>query len=605
MSNIGDEILREKEASFEANQTKRLLYDELERIFHGQLNDNISADTQSQVFDPILSTLLIERAYRVMAQLATGKVKGIDKNDLGDAKLKNLILEKYVIPNANAQFGLLTKFRMVDMYSGVYGSFDVLVDQDIKPNGYIGPDMWLLPKRDVFDQVGAVSLEDAGQVIVRTWQPIPFFEKLRGKPGYKNIDKIITKLKSKSGSKQDRDSNNTSKREEDQYPNSQPLKKKGFFEVLTRFERDRWVDICVDADNEVFRDQKNPHDDDELPVIRKYAMPLLDDPQGMGDIERGMGMQMAVNSNWNLMFDGIKMSTQPPVIINKDNVASPSSFKPIPGAQWLGRGNVDNVARPINLNPQGIATFNNTHQVANAAILKLFGTTDTAVTAQTDPGLGKTPQALEMQQQRMNTRDSADRFYMEQFVTKVMRKMVNLISKKQQGAISFRMFPDEVEQLAREYPEIKNQYDETTGKLTVKNSSKSSLYDYEIVTGSTYAIDQESQQKNLQMFLQMYLQAQGPQGNSLDTLLRSQGYNFKFGELFKRVIANSGIQDWDNILEEMTSQELGDHFMNNDHQQFLSGLSNQNLNQIPPQPSEQMAAQGAPLGVGGQAQIGG
>lgn len=592
MSDISDIIKQRKGASYNwLSANKYALYDKVEELAHGILNDGISSNAKSHVSDPKLETLNIERAYRVMGQMGIGKVKGMSGNDQGDAKLKNLLLEKYILPNANAQFDFLTKLRLVDMYSNQYGSFDVLVDQDVKKSGYIGPDMWLLPVRDVFEQAGCV-FEDADHVIVRTWKSLSYFEGLTKQQGFKNISTIIAKLKELSGSKQSRESNAKSKREEDQYPNSDPAKKAGFFECLTQFEGDRWVDICVDADMD-FRDIKNPHDNGEIPVVRKYSMPLLDDPRGRGDFERGASMQMAMNGNWNLYFDGIKLSNEPPVIINKDNVASISSFQRIPGAMWLGRGaSVDNIARPIQLSPQGITTFNNTHQVANASLLSLFGTSDTAVSAQTDPGFGKTPQALQMQAARENTRDNADRFYMEQFITKVMKKMVNLLNKKQNSAISFRMFPDEIEQIARDYPEIKDQYDEKTGKLTVKKGRNSTLYDYEIVSGSTYAVDQKQQQQNLSMLLDLWMKSQTPQGNMLEQQLKAQGFNLKFGELMKRIISSSGIQDWDKILEEMTVQEQGENSMQQAQQQFQQVLQQMqgqpDMNAVPPMPNGQV-----------------
>lgn len=596
MSKLSSEIIAEKEASFENNAIKRQVWDQVESLFHNVIYDAESLEADSKVFDPKLATLTIERAYRVMSQLPTGKIKGISTNDLGDAKLKNLLLDKYVVPNANAQFDFLTKLRLVDMYSNVYGSFFVLVDQDVKPNGYVGPDMWLLNMRDVFLPVGAISLRDADYVIIRTWQPLSFFENLSKQPGFKNISKIVTKLKGLSGSKQNRDAENMSKREENQYPKADPAKNKGFFEVLTRFEKDRWVDICVDADEE-FRDQKNPHDNGELPVIQKYSLPLIDDAMGFGDFERGASLQNAINANWNLYLDALKMSIFPPVLVNKDMVASPSSIQNIPSAQWLVRGNsIDNAIRPVNLSPQGISTFNNTYQVGNAALQGLFGSSDTSISKEVDSTLGKTPQALQMQAQRENTRDNADRFYMEQFVSEVMKKMCNLMSKKQTGAIQFRMFPEEIEQIAREYPEIKESYDENTGKLTVKKGKKSTLYDYEVVSGSTYAMDQKSQQENLQQLMDMYLKAQSPTGNQLKQILAEEGYNFKFGELFKKLISNSGIQDWDKILEEMTEQEKGDNILNSDMAQFQQVLAKAQaqggqMNGVPPMPDQQMQPQ--------------
>jgi hypothetical protein len=584
MSDIQSEIIADKTAAFDSLATKRVLWDEAERLFHNKLTDSQSAKTKSQVFDPKLSTLILERSYRVMAQLQTGKVRGISKNDIGDAMLKNLILEKYIMPNANAQFDFLTKLRMVDMYSNIYGNMFTLIDWDVRKNGYMGPDMWLLNIRDVFPQVGAVSLDDSDFVIVRTWKSLSYFEGLKEKDGFQNIGNIVDKLKDIKSGREKRTADDTSKREEDQYRDQSPSSK-GYFEVLTRFERDRWVDVAVDA-GEVFRDQANPHDDEDLPVKCKYSIPLLDDFMGMGDMERGKSMQMTVNSVWNLYLDAVKMSIFPPVLLNKDNIASMSSIKMDPAAKWLGRNNIQNMAMPLQLNPQGIGTFNNVFQVATSSLLNTFGTTDTTTTAATDPGFGKTPQAIAQQTQRENTRDNADRFYMEQFITTVMKKFVNLTCKKQTGAITLRLFKDEIETLARSYPEIKDSYDEQTGKLTIKKGENSTLYDYEIVTGSTFAADQKQQQENMSMLLTMFQQAQTPQGNTLVEQLKQEGYNFKFGELFKRIVSNSGIQDWDKILEEMTDQEKGDATIGQDQQQFQAAIQQMmgNVSQTPAQP---------------------
>lgn len=587
MNELVSQIKTRYQASHDALKEKRVLFDNVEQLFHGILNDSISSTTKSQVFDPRLSTLIIERSYRVMANLPLGKVKGISTNDMADVQIKNLLLDKYVVPNANAQFDFLTKLRLVDMYSNIYGSFYAMVDWDIKKNGYIGPDMWLLNIRDVFLPVGAVSLEDSDYVIVRTWKPLSFFEGLRGKDGYKNIPAIITKLKAKSGSKQNRTSEDESKRGEVSYPQNQPTRGDGYFEVLSQFEGDRWVDICVDADME-FRDTKNPHENGELPVVQKYSLPLLDDSMGLGDAERGASLQMLVNSNWNLYLDGLKLSMYPPVIINKDNVAAMSSFQYAPAAKWLGRGQVDNVARTLQLNPQGMSTFNSTYQVANASLLNLFGTSDTAVSENIDTTMGKTPQALKMQQARENTRDVADRFYMERFINQVMRKMVNLLEKKQPEALTIRMFKDEMETISRTNPDIMEKYDEDSGKLTVGKGKGSNLYDYEIVSGSTFAMDAKTQQDNLSSLIDLYLKSQTPQGNTLVADLAKEGYDLKFGELFKRTVAASGIQDWDEILVEKTEEEKADATLEGDAQVFQNMImqlqQGGNMNAVPPQP---------------------
>jgi hypothetical protein len=447
------------------------------------------------VFDHKLSTQVLEREARVMAQLATGKVKAISKNDEGASRLMTLMLDKYIIPNANSQFDFLTKLRMVDRYSNIYGNYFAMVDWDVRENGYAGPDLFLIDIRDIFPQVGAVSLEDSEFVIVRSYKPLSYFKSIGKDKDFKNVAQIIAKLEQTGGDKVERDSNSKGSRYEDNYPEEKESPGKGYYEVLSMYEKDRWVDFVTKADM-VLRDIDNPHENGELPVVNKFSIPMIDDFMGIGDFERGKTMQYSINSLWNLYFDAIKISIFPPTLINKDGIADASSIKWASAAKWLVKGDISNAAQVLNLTPQGISTFNNSYNMANAALMNMFGTTDTAVSKDTDQAFGKTPQALQMQAQRENSRDNVDRYYMEEFITKVFKKFVNLMSIKQTGSIAIRMFDEEIEEISKQYPEINEMYDGKSGKLNIKKSSTGSLvYDYEIVHGSTYALDQQAQQE--------------------------------------------------------------------------------------------------------------
>jgi hypothetical protein len=588
---LKQEILTRQQAAETYLKDKWQTYDTLENLFNGTLQDKGSEKTKSQVFDHKLSTLLLEREYRVMAQLPTGKVNAISKNDMGTSKLMNLILDKYIIPNANSQWDFLTKLRMVDRYSGLYGNFFALVDWEVGgKGGYTGPDMWLLNIRDVLPQVGAMSLEDSDYVLVRTWRPLSFFESLKKQNGFKNIDKIITALKQKSGSKENRPDTEKSQREQSAYPSGTPATKSGFYEVITQYEKDRWVDYCVDAGME-FRDQVNPHENDELPIVCKYSIPMLDDFMGMGDFERGASMQNVVNSVWNLYLDAVKMSIYPPTLINKDNIAAMSSLKWGPAAKWLVRGQISNAVMPINLSPQGIATFQNTYGTATASILNMFSTTDTAQTKDQEAGYGKTPQALSMQAQRENSRDISDRFFMEQFTKKVCKKMINLVAKKQSSSVAIRMFKDEIDELSADYPEVQEMYDEKSGKLSIdKGKVGSTIYDYEIVSGSSYAADKAKVSENIASLLTLYIKSQTPNGNTLTMELEKDGYKLHFGELFKQGVAEMGIKDQSKILEELKPEQVAENTLNQDAQKFQQAMQmmqgSQGTGGIPAQPQQ-------------------
>jgi hypothetical protein len=582
---IKTEILDFHRSATDYLAPKRVLWDEYDNLISGILADRVSNTTKSNIKDPQLWTMQIESSNRTMAQLPVGKVRGISKNDGGTDKLMNLILDKYILPNANAQFDFLIKSRLVNLYSKVYGNFFTFIDWDVKKNGYIGPDMWMLNIRDVFPQVGAMSVEDSDKILVRTWRSLDFFERLKKQDGFKNVNKIITDLSTKGGDKDSRDSDSMTPREGSQFSSATAAKKAGYFQVFSYYERDRWVDFVPsvnEQDGNTLRDIKNPHENGELPVVCKYSQPLIDDFMGQGRFELGKSMQYAKNSLWNLYFDSIKMSIFPPVLINKTNIASMSTVKMGPATKWIGRNDVNNMAKFLEVSPAGTNTFNNAYQILSANLMGQNGTTQTNTTASTDPGFGKTPQALQMQQARESTGDNADRFYQEQFLKQVIDRMVNLIAKKQSGEIRIRLFEDEIKELKMAHPEMEESYDEKTGKLAIpKGKFKSMKFDYEIVTGSTYKADEAKQQENLQSLLTLVLQGlqinpqTGEVTSPLIAKLKEENKQIKIGELVTRITANSGIQDWDKIIVDLNNNggDQLEQMLQGQMGQFSQGLT--------------------------------
>ncbi len=168
---------------------------EKESILLGRTLDEGTPTTKSRVFDPRLSTYIFERASRVMAQNPTGSVQVFSKKDTGKNLILNALLKNFVIPNANSQFDLLTKTRLWDVYSNVYGSFGVLVDWVVKDD-YVGPDFMLIPIRNLVFQPGVQSFNDSDYVFVVSYVSKNWLE-TRDKKTWKNIDKLLDSVKSK------------------------------------------------------------------------------------------------------------------------------------------------------------------------------------------------------------------------------------------------------------------------------------------------------------------------------------------------------------------------------------------------------------------------
>ncbi len=87
-------LLEEVQDHFDSSdtylETIREGWDDLEAMLVAKLTDSLSPTTNNTVFDPILSSIVYERAARVMAQNPKGKAYAQSKDDVGKNILMNL-----------------------------------------------------------------------------------------------------------------------------------------------------------------------------------------------------------------------------------------------------------------------------------------------------------------------------------------------------------------------------------------------------------------------------------------------------------------------------------------------------------------------------------
>jgi hypothetical protein len=546
-------------------------FTEKEAMYIGKNLDSITGEeTNASVYDPRLATMTIERCGRVMAQNPSGKSLAMSGDDKGKNMLMNLLQDKWVLPNANSQFTFLIKNRLWDLYSLIYGSMFALVDR-VDTDTYFGPDMWLLPIRHCRPQPGRFSIKDSDYFGVSTWVTKEWLL-ARNKDTWKNIDKVLTKLK-EGGSQPpgDKDSNERSFIETDRQPSVSKTKDFKLIEIYTEYRNDRWLTVAPQYKDEqlVLRDIENPHGDDKIPVAAKYCFPMLDSIYGLGEFERGKTLQYALNSLWNLYLDGVKMSIFPPIQMVADDVV-PSSILMEPAAKWL-------LTKPgakietFNASPQGINTFQNTYQFLLGAIQNLGGSSDTTVQQSTDQQMGKTPQALKMQAARESTRDAWDRFMMEESLQEVMSRFVNLTANGLDKNVELRLFSKEIKEIQAIYPDVTEYLDGSDrGKVSIsKKLFENAKFDYEITKGSTYKADQQQENENITNLLNFTMQNY----QVLAPALQSNGKKVNIGELYQRSIISSGIQDWEKIVVDLTPQDQQGMQMMDQNQQMMQQLS--------------------------------
>lgn len=543
--------------------TLRDTWDEKESMLIGQLEDQLSKKTKNKIFDHRLSTIVFERAARVMAQNPRGKAFAVSKDDIGKNILMNLLIN-YFMKNANEQYSYLIKLRMLDLYSLVYGSMFALVPWRVNlKNGYMGPELLILPIRDCFPQPGIHNLDEADWFTVRNVSSIDWLKSQDPKVWDMDaIEKLELELKAEKDAgdtKQSTDGNKTSYVERTMYPSS----KSGDVvyprvETFTEYRGNMWITFCpqrIDKDTSkpyILRVVENPYPDQMLPIVAKHAFPLIDSPIGMGEFERGKTLQFAINSLINLYMDGVKYSIFPPLAINPDNVV-PSSIKWGAGERWfMNQPNQD--VQPVNLSPRGLDTFNSTYGFLLSALMSQSGTSETTQSQQVENSLGKTPQAIRLQAVREGARDEWDRFMMEETIKDIMKRWIALTTSKLEVGISVRLFKDEIEEIQKQYPDVAEVFDsKERGQVKVsKKQIGNTQYDYELETGSTTKPNLEGEQNNLTSILKAVIE-----NPAIVDALATKNKQVDVGELFKRWMQAGGIKDTDKIITDIPVDKMG------------------------------------------------
>lgn len=535
-------------------ETRRGEWDDLESILIAELQDDLSNTTKSKVYDPRLSTIVFERASRVMAQNPKGKAYAQSKDDVGKNILMNLLLG-YFEKNANEQFSFLTKLRMWDLYSLVYGTMFALVPWRVnKKTGYIGPEVLILPIRDCFPQPNIRNLDDASWFTVRNVVGLDWL-KAQDQDVWQNIDRLEQSLLDSGGDK-DIDAKKRSFVQRKYYPGEHSDSVFPKVELYTEYRRDKWVTWTpgqIDRKTSrpfILRVLDEPYPGYRLPIVAKHAFPLIDSPIGLGEFARGKTLQFAINSLWNLYLDGVKYSIFPPVHVNADNVV-PSSIKWGSGEFWF-MNNPNQDVQAMDMSPQGMNTFHNTFGALTSAIETQAGTSSVREAGNSKSTLGKTPEAIRFISERESARDEWDRVMMEEALQGMYDRWIDLIVNKMDVDVEIRLFGEEIEDIKKVHPDIVEIFESgKRGKVKFNKKLVEADYDFELETGSTFKPNIEEEQNNITAILKAVLE--NPQ---IIEALQMQGKQVDIAELFKRWVIAGGVKDYDKIIIETPERSI-------------------------------------------------
>lgn len=571
-------------------------FDDKEKVLMSQPIDSISnRETKARkVVDPTLLSATLEQNNKEMAQMPSGKVVALTQQNKGKSLMMDITLHNHVIPHANSQYDAYTKLWLLSLYRKVYGSFGVLVDY-VSSKGYTGPDFTLLPARSIIPFRGKTTVDDGVWVrsrVSKSWL------KGRDKGVWKNIDKV---LETSGDSVSDLNSTSFVERQHDGI-----MFVKDEYELISRYEGDRWRTFHSGTKLEL-RDIKNPQKNDQVPVVMCHMYPLLDRFFGLGDYERGLTLHAAQSSLINLYLDGVKMGIFPPMQIDPATIDNWEDLKDGIGPGSIifqKKGSFDGINQ-LNISPAGIESFQSTYNFLKATILNVTHTSDTSVSASTDPGFGKTPQALKMQAFTQGMQAQFGRRQLEIATEKIFDRMIDLIAKRQEKPMTMYLEEADLRKVQEVAPDVVEMFEVgNMGRVVIKPQQIANVeYRYVIDQGSTVKTDEGQENEALTQILKFISEIP----NALESL--AQGGKLPLGnkmidvgELIKRWIISKGVTDWDKIVIE---NENGQNVLNMENQnvqnavtQAFAGAPN-NQGQQPPMPPQQppMPSQQPPMPV--------
>lgn len=578
-------------------------FDAYEAMHRAKTYDAVSGETSNGLTDSMTATIYLERAARVAGQLPEGEVQAFGKKDKGKGLFMDILRQKWIYPNANAQHPFRTKMFLLQYGSSEYGYAVMHYDLNSTPSGYFGPDCWVWNPRMFIPQDGFVSISD-----------MDYCHALAVK-GYGFLDDILDeesdnkKLNKISGWKFDviRDlkksiENRTLNLDSEQKTLAQKERTSDPKQLLiaTRYEAGkggRWISFLPEYGYKVIRNIPNPHKNGRIPFVIKPCIPDTDTFYGVGDFQRSMPMQFANDGLTNFYFEGLKMNIFPPTVVNAQTIIR-HTMSQTPASVWETNGNVNDVKR-LETSTAGLATYQNAKGEVKGSLQSIAGTTDTRANREnaSDPGFGKTPEALKMMQMRESTRDNLDRQFLEEAMKELLDGMLSLIPIIKEH-IPIDLFVEEIEEIAKAgHDDIMELFEEGKKSGTIKTRLSDSetqvniklnpeqfkglIYRFELVPNSTAKKTKEAQLAALLDFLNFM----GKMPNALEQYQASTGKVPNWEKIFAQYGSLADIDGMDDMFTEAPKPK-------EEEQPQQQGISPEMLAQASAMPPEQIAQGG-------------
>jgi hypothetical protein len=531
-------------------------FDAYEAMLISQVYDTVSNSVDSgKMTDGYATTLAKERADRVMAKLPDGATESAGKADVGKAMFMDILRQKWIYANANAQHPFLEKLNMWQFYSSVYGYMPMFYDWNVSPTGYIGPDCWLWNPRNLIPQQGRISIADMDYVTALTWVSKKFLEDIVDESSGKtdgdddpDHDGDNDQLTEEDGwdvkaiqdllSRSETVSNGDAVKDTVVQRNRTPQATHKGLCLATRYEAGEdgeWVTFAPENGYVEVRRLKNPHKNGRIPFVIKYSQPMFDSFYGLGDFQRAKPLQFARDGLRNFYFAGVKMNLIPPIVANAFGVQKHTLDYRAGGVMLE---TIPNSIRRLETSTAGLATYQAAMSDLTGSLLSQFGTQNASLPGADalNPTQGKTPQAINMYSDKEASRDGAEARHMETAIEQLVEGFYSLVANIGTEDIPVALFAADIQEIidagyadvTELFKNFKQTADGHAGELTVDPTKlKGVEYRFKIDPDSTVKTNKQAQLQAMDDLMDRI-------GKLQNVFQDDPGLNIQWGDMLKQ-----------------------------------------------------------------------
>ena len=557
------EYIADYKSDLEIHNNYIVDFDAYEAMLISKTYDSVSRKTGNGITDSDAATMIIERAARVVGQLPDGEVTAAGKKDKGKAMLMNILVQKWIYPNANAQRPFLDKIRLWEQYSDVYGIMPMYYDWDVSPSGYEGPNCWLWSPRNFVPQQGRYSIADMDYVHAISYM------------GKKEIENLIKNWSKDSG--WDKDNLESLLDQANEQSHSQDILRDSYVErqrinrsiknrimIVTRYEAGedgKWVTFSPDFSGLQLREIDNPHKNGKIPFVIKPCIPLFDNFYGLSDMARAKPIQFAKDGLTNFYFQGIKMNIYPPTVVNAQGILK-HTVSNEPGSIW--EEIIPNSARRLETSTAGLSTYQAAMGQMSGALQNVFGTTTTQMNASDamSSQFGKTPEAIKYQSGRESARDNQNRAYLQQAIETLLDGMMSLFSAMGGAEIPIDLFSDDIKEIMQSgWTDIADMImpneSKQTGRLVIDPKKLGGVeYRFNMEPDSTIKQDKEGQKSSLIEIMDVL----GKNANAIQDIQKNNQLMPNWEAMINSYLSLSDVPGIDQVfIKSNVPQDIHDH----------------------------------------------